>query len=291
MMQDDDFPLDEFSDRPEQPEPEPDPNALGSILTKALKSIQDVGGLERARLSDLVGRETYESLLSKPRVADAIDAYLSASPQTKRAAGRMLASHIARGTDHPEVLDRIERELEDTFADGYASASSPVKSLEPAKVRAQQKSGQRAASPDLMELARNSDASGYIKARLTRVVNKGHTDMADESFFSQAPGINTLYADKEGDSVADVRFCLCRYGECVNKVLERFWQEQPSSGFTVCPIFSHGLPPGKALSTARSIAAALQVIELEPGNALTDRWRELARDLGVPWPKHLQQVA
>jgi hypothetical protein len=97
MMQDDDFPLDEFSDRPEQPEPEPDPNALGSILTKALKSIQDVGGLERARLSDLVGRETYESLLSKPRVADAIDAYLSASPQTKRAAG-ILISPEARTT-------------------------------------------------------------------------------------------------------------------------------------------------------------------------------------------------
>jgi hypothetical protein len=55
----------------------------------------------------------------------------------------------------------------------------------------------------------------------------------DQSFFSQARGINTLYCDKEGDAVADVRFCLARHGEDASLVLARFWDEQPSSGFTV----------------------------------------------------------
>jgi hypothetical protein len=133
-----------------------------------LGDVAEVGGLDRARLANLVGRETYEGLLSKPRVADAIDAYLNASPRTKRAAGRMLAVQIARSTDHPEVLDRIERELEDTFADSYGPPvkATPAKAQELAKVRAQQRSGQRVADPDLVELAERDDITAYPNARL-----------------------------------------------------------------------------------------------------------------------------
>jgi hypothetical protein len=111
----------------------------------------------------------------------------------------------------------------------------------------------------------------------------------DQSFFSQARGINTLYCDKEGDAVADVRFCLARHGEDPSLVLEKFWDEQPSSGFTVVPLFSYGLPPRRALSTAQSIEAALASVTLEPGSMLEKQWREVADGLGAQWPTPLPQ--
>jgi hypothetical protein len=168
-MQDDD--LYDYQDLPAEPDQpaEPDPNSLGAILAKALKSIEEVGGRDRAQLRDLVGQQTYDLLLSKPRVAGAIDSYLSASPGTKRAAGRMLAMHIARSTDHPEVLDRIERELHDTFADGYAPPivrRASARGQELQKITAQQRSGQRVADPDLLELAKRENISAYRNARL-----------------------------------------------------------------------------------------------------------------------------
>ena len=168
-MQDDD--LYEYQDLPPEPEQPPEPvdeNSLGFILTKALKSIQEVGGLDRARLRDLVGPDTYDLLLQKPKVFDAIDRYLTASPGTKKAAGRMLAMHVARATEHPEVLDRIERELHDTFADGYGPPSrlQRLGKEQLTKVRAQQQTGQRVANPDLLELAKRDDISQYRQARL-----------------------------------------------------------------------------------------------------------------------------
>jgi hypothetical protein len=152
---------------PDQPT-EPDPNSLGVILTKALRSIEEVGGVDRARLADLVGRDTYNMLLGRPRVADAIDRYLTSSPQTKKAAGKMLALHVARATSHPEALDQIERELEDTFADGYGQPSrlQRLGKEQLTKTRAQQRSTQRVADPDLVELAKRDDISQYRQARL-----------------------------------------------------------------------------------------------------------------------------
>jgi hypothetical protein len=112
----------------------------------------------------------------------------------------------------------------------------------------------------------------------------------DQSFFSQARNVGTIYLDREGDYLADVRFCLARHGEDASLVIERFWDEQPSSGFTVVPLFAHGLPPRRALSTAQSIAAALESVTLEPGSRLEQQWKEVADGLGVPWPK-LEQAA
>jgi hypothetical protein len=94
---------------------------------------------------------------------------------------------------------------------------------------------------------------------------------SDQTFFSTARSVGTIYADKEGDNLADVRFCLCRYGEDVNLCLETFWAEVPSSNFTVVPVFAHGLPPRRALSTKRSILAALETIMPEPGSAVEQR--------------------
>jgi len=115
--------------------------------------------------------------------------------------------------------------------------------------------------------------------------------MASETFFTSARPVGTIYCDKEGDNLADVRFCLCRFGEAIELCLDTFWQEQPSGNFTVCPIFSHGLPPRLALSTAQSVSAALQVVDLEPGSALEKQWREVANHLGVAWPKRFSEAA
>jgi hypothetical protein len=166
-MSDDD--LDHMEYEPEQPAEPVDENSLGFILGKALKSIDEIGGLDRAKLADLVGRDLYTNLLNKPKVASAIDTYLTASPGTNKAAGRMLATHIARATDHPEVLDRIERELQDTYADAYAPPTAKrasARGQELQKITAQQRSGQRVADPDLVELARRDDITAYRRARM-----------------------------------------------------------------------------------------------------------------------------
>jgi hypothetical protein len=112
---------------------------------------------------------------------------------------------------------------------------------------------------------------------------------SNQSFFGQARSVGTVYLDREGDYLADVRFCLARHGEDASLVIERFWEEQPSSGFTVVPLFAHGLPPRRQLSTAKSITAALESVSLEPGSMLEKQWREVADGLGAKWPTPLQQ--
>jgi hypothetical protein len=109
-------------------------------------------------------------LLGKPRVADAIDRYVTASPAMKKAAGRILAMHVARSSDHPDLADRVERELADTFPDEYGQPCrlQRLGKEQLTKVRAQQRSGQRVADPDLVELAKREDISAYRQARLHR---------------------------------------------------------------------------------------------------------------------------
>jgi hypothetical protein len=156
IMSDDD--LDHMSHEPV------DENSLGFILSKALKSIDEVGGLDRAKLSELVGRSTYDMLLNKPRVADAIDAYLTASPQTKRAAGKMLSMHIARATGHGEVVDRIERELQDTFDPQPPSMkASPMTDT---RTKPASRPAPTKRSSDLMELAKAENIEAYRRARM-----------------------------------------------------------------------------------------------------------------------------
>jgi hypothetical protein len=113
----------------------------------------------------------------------------------------------------------------------------------------------------------------------------------NQSFFGQARNVGTVYLDREGDYLADVRFCLARHGEDAGLVLARFWDEQPSSGFTVVPLFAHGLPPRRALSTRASIEAALASVSLEPGSMLEKQWREVADGLGVSWPLQQEEAA
>ena len=114
---------------------------------------------------------------------------------------------------------------------------------------------------------------------------------SDEEFFSHTSGGYVLYSSREGDTVPGCRFALCRYGEDPGLCVEQFWDEHQSADFQVVLLWSHGLPPRRALSTPRSILAALETIMPEPGSAVEQRWKELCRDLGVAFPKPLQQVA
>jgi hypothetical protein len=159
-MMDDELDFTEL-DQHEPDHREPDPNALSTILAKALQDIDAIGGVTRAKLADLVGRKTYDMLLSKPKVADAIDAYMNASPKTKRSAGKMLAHHIARGTDHPELVDRISRELEDVFVDPQPASmkASPMTDT-------RTKAAPKRSSDQLEQLARNPDITQYRAMRL-----------------------------------------------------------------------------------------------------------------------------
>ena len=111
-----------------------------------------------------------------------------------------------------------------------------------------------------------------------------------ETFFATARPVGTIYCDREGDNLSDVRFALARFGEDVDLVLARFWEEVLSSNFTVCPVFAHGLPPRRALTSKRSILAALETLAPEPGSALEKQWKEVAKQLGVAWPKALQDA-
>jgi hypothetical protein len=152
MMTDDD--LDHMSHEPV------DENSLGFILGKALRDIENVGGLDRARLRDLVGSNTYEMLLQKPKVFEAVDAYMNASPRTKKAGGKMLSHHIARATGHGEVVDRIERELADTFDPQPPSMkASPMTDT-------RTKTAPKRSSDQLEQLARNTDITQYRAMRL-----------------------------------------------------------------------------------------------------------------------------
>jgi hypothetical protein len=114
---------------------------------------------------------------------------------------------------------------------------------------------------------------------------------SDQTFFSTARNVGTIYVDREGDNLADVRFCLCRFGEDVNLCIEAFWSEQPSSNYTICPVFAHGLPPRLPLTTQRSLSAALEVIDLERGSALTKQWKEVCDRMKVRWPTRFQTAA
>jgi hypothetical protein len=114
---------------------------------------------------------------------------------------------------------------------------------------------------------------------------------SDEDFFSHTSGGFVLYSAKEGDTVSGCRFALARFGEDPSLVLQQFWDEQPGGNFVVAIVWGHGQPPRRSLCSKHSILSALETIMPEPGSAVEQRWKELCRDLGAAWPRHLQEVA
>jgi hypothetical protein len=76
---------------------------LGEMLSEALDAVAEFGGPDRYGLAQVLGREVYDSLMSKQKTADLIDRWLRASPRTKPAATRALALGIARHVDDPSL--------------------------------------------------------------------------------------------------------------------------------------------------------------------------------------------
>jgi hypothetical protein len=116
--------------------------------------------------------------------------------------------------------------------------------------------------------------------------------MAEEEYFNHCRGGFTLYSTKHFDHMVHPTFALAYFGEDMQKVVDQFWRETSTNvDIVVIPVFAFGSPPRRQLTTPESLAAALETIHLQPGNALTMRYQELARDLGVPWPDRLKEVA
>jgi hypothetical protein len=110
-----------------------------------------------------------------------------------------------------------------------------------------------------------------------------------EGAFEHARNIGTIYVDRaDGDNVANPRLLMARVGEDAEKVVAAFWDEWPRADFVIAPLFFYGLAPRRSLCSAKSIAAALQTIQLEPNSILEQKWKELAEQFSVAWPKRLQ---
>ncbi len=106
------------------------------------------------------------------------------------------------------------------------------------------------------------------------------------NYFTAVKGGFSIHVEE--DEFAGVRFCLARFGEDPDKVLDAFWRENNSSDFEIVPVFAYGSPPRPELCTARSLAAALQSVTLEPGSRTEQQWRQAAEALNVAWPKRLE---
>ena len=147
-----------------------DKQDLGELLREALEGIEAIGSADRARLADLVGRDTYDKLISKPRGADLVDRWEAASAKTKPAAIKALSVAIARTANKPALLDRIQTELHDAFDDGAPTKGQVDRHRAAAN---QRRNGQRVAyakpkgtsASMLAELAKSNNVEKYIAAR------------------------------------------------------------------------------------------------------------------------------
>jgi hypothetical protein len=98
-----------------------DENSLAFILQRAVAEISELGGRKRHRLSQVLGRQNYDKLMS---VAKAINDWEGASDKTKSAASRLLAVHIARAAETPELVGRLQREIQDASEDYFDTGKS-----------------------------------------------------------------------------------------------------------------------------------------------------------------------
>ena len=150
-----------------------DEQSLDELLRQALDDIDEVGGRERHLLRETIGAPTYDKLISKPRTADLVDRWLSASAKAKGAATKTLAVQIARVADKPELLSRIEREINDNFSEPNERSPTPTEARKHAAAVNQKRNGQRSGHQapkgvNLSLLAKGNDLSKYIKARLAK---------------------------------------------------------------------------------------------------------------------------
>lgn len=141
--------------------------SLAEILEDQLDQIDEVGGSERHRLSQVIGRDAYDALISKARGADVVDRWKNASAKTKPAAIRALSVAIARVADKPQLVARIRREITDAFDEPSEAGSKPesIDSKPTSNNVRKPAVARKGGKPDLASLAKNSDLSEYMKVR------------------------------------------------------------------------------------------------------------------------------
>jgi hypothetical protein len=113
--------------------------------------------------------------------------------------------------------------------------------------------------------------------------------MTKTKYFGRVKGGMTLHCeDAESDAV---RFILCRHGEDPVKAIAAFWKEYEGiASFEIIPIFSHGSVPRAALCTQQSLTSALASVTLEANSIIEAKWRKLAEEFNVAWPKRLSRL-
>jgi hypothetical protein len=145
--------------------------SLAEILAEQLDQIDEIGGSERHQLAQVIGRDAYDAMLSKPKTAAVIDRWLDATGKAKGAATKALSIAIARVADKPQLVARIHREISDSFDETSPDAGSNPdlarRAQTPAKAKngAVARGGQGENSIHLAKLAGKADLAEYMKAR------------------------------------------------------------------------------------------------------------------------------
>jgi hypothetical protein len=111
-----------------------------------------------------------------------------------------------------------------------------------------------------------------------------------EKFFETIRGGFSLHVDGE-DVYTSTHFALARFGESPDRVLEVFYQENPTANFMLVPLFAYGLPPRRELCTQQSLTSALQSVAIEPGSTVEQAWKALAEEFDIAWPRRLQRLS
>jgi hypothetical protein len=107
-------------------------------------------------------------------------------------------------------------------------------------------------------------------------------------FFSSTRGGITLYVDSHDGTLTDCRFVMARFGEDPDKIVATFWREHGDANFSIVPLFAYGSAPRAELCSQRSLAAAMQSVEIEPGDFIEQQWKAVCAAHNVAWPKRLQ---
>jgi len=146
---------------------EPDPDSLGAILAKALVEVDALGGPDHARLAGVIGKDTFHMVNNRRSTRKALDAWLSATPQSKPAATKFLATAIAHATEMPHLVSRIVKEINDSdvFTDPQP-ASMKASPMTDTRTKPASRPAPTKRSSDLTELAKAENISGYRAMRL-----------------------------------------------------------------------------------------------------------------------------
>lgn len=108
-----------------------------------------------------------------------------------------------------------------------------------------------------------------------------------EGFFGKVRGGLTLHVHEEEG--VNCRFALGFFGEDPQLLIRQFETEISQECFII-PVFAYNAVPRHQLCSQRSLVAALQTVDLEIDSVPWTRWRELAEEFDVSWPRRLSRL-